>query len=64
MTILRLLASLLLLLIAGLCFFGFLATFEPPGSLALGIVYGGIGAACIAAAGVFITRRPRPNSRP
>ena len=59
----RILASILLLAVAGFCVFGFMATFEPldPGAQLVGrIFYGAVGGACVAATVWILVARSRP----
>ena len=50
MFLIKLLSALVLLAVAAFCGFGFLATFEPPGSVGFRIVYALIGLACLSCA--------------
>jgi hypothetical protein len=55
----RLLVAFALVAVAAFCVFGFLATFEPPGFLAVRLVYGILGILCLAgAARLAFPRRP------
>jgi len=55
----RILLALLLLAVTAFCVFGFLATYEPPGALALRIVYGVAGVLCLIGAGwLLLPHRP------
>lgn len=60
---LRCVLCALLLVAAGGCAFGFLATFEPPGWVALRIGYGAASVICIAGAVVVMARRRSISSR-
>lgn len=62
MIIVKILASLVLLAVAAFCVFGFLATFEPPGSMGWRIGYATLGllslaGAIVAAASIRSPRR-------
>ena len=53
----RLLATTVFLAVAAFCGFGFLATYEPPGSPVLRLAYAAVGIGCLAAAGWIAMRR-------
>lgn len=53
--LLRILIVLALFLVAALCLFGFLATFEPPGHIPLRCLYGIVGMASVVAALRFLS---------
>lgn len=55
----RVSTGILLLLVAGFCVFGFLASFEPGATLApfFKAVYGVVGTACLITAGWLFIRR-------
>jgi hypothetical protein len=56
----RILAVLILLVIAAFCAFGFMATFEPNGFLALRSIYAASGVLCLLGAGwLVIAKRPK-----
>jgi hypothetical protein len=55
----RIFAALFLLAIVGFCAFGFLATFEPPGFVALRIGYGIATVFCLV--GIAWLFRPKPH---
>ena len=48
---LRVMSAVFLLAVAAFCIFGFLATFEPPGEVAIRIVYIALGTTSVIAAG-------------
>ena len=49
--------AVILIALAGFCVFGFLATYEPPGSPTLRVIYGAVGLLCLAGAGRVLFRR-------
>lgn len=65
-TVARVMAALVLLGLAAFCAFGFLATYEPPGSPLLRIMYGLVGALCLTGAGWILVRKERaePGTAP
>lgn len=64
MTFIRVAGAIWLMLVAGFCGFGFLATFEPgPNVVAWRIGYGVTGLACLAAAAWLLLGASRPNRR-
>ena len=63
MFVIKLLASLALLAVAAFCGFGFLATFEPPGSVGWRIGYTVVGLACLAAAAWLLLGGRRGTAR-
>jgi hypothetical protein len=56
-TLARVTFVVLLLAVSGFCVFGFLATYEPPGSPTLLVVYGTLGLLCVAGAGRVLFHR-------
>lgn len=64
MALLRIVGVLALPALAGFCFFGFLATYEPPGSRTLRIAYAVVGVACVAGAGVVASGGRWRGGRP
>jgi len=57
----RLALTLILVAIAAFCCFGFLASFEPPGFLAVRWLYGAFAVACVAAiVAVWLVKTTRP----
>jgi hypothetical protein len=47
-TLARVTVAVVLIGVAGFCVFGFLASYEPPGSPTFGVVYGALGLLCLA----------------
>lgn len=50
MDVIKLLSAIVLLFVTAFCAFGFLATFEPPGSIGFRIAYGVVGVLSLSAA--------------
>ena len=60
-TLQRAVVIVVLLAVTGMCIFGFLASFEPPGFVVWRVGYALTGVACLAGIGWTLFSKPRAN---